>query len=387
MSQGRITFDGVWKRFHRGPAYDSLRDLIPAILGRDRDKGMELGADDFWAVRDVSFDVVPGQSLGIIGGNGAGKSTTLKLLTRILQPTRGRAELRGRVGALIEVSAGFHQDLTGRENVFLQGAIMGMPQALIKKRFDDIVDFAGVAPFIDTPVKRYSSGMNARLGFSIAVHLEPDVLIIDEVLSVGDASFQAQAFDRIKSVVKSNIPVVIVSHQLDRIVDLCTECILLSKGSIAARGNPAEVVGRYLRGDADEGAQASTRVEGFKLEAIERPDHGQVSSGMLLPFILRASAEGTIPDYLKVEVLVSGLASSQPLFRQRVAGFPRQVTGTFDIPLQLRANLPGGQYRLETLIWHERTQQKTHGPATFFDVTDETAFSGTVQLSLTNIDA
>ena len=169
---GRIVFDHVWKRFHRGPAHDSLRDLIPALarraVGRGRQRE-ELEEGDFWAVRDVDFEVLPGQALGIIGGNGAGKSTTLKLLTKILGPTRGTARVEGRVGSLIEVSAGFHPDLSGRENVFLQGAIMGMPQKLIRERFDDIVEFSGISAFIDTPVKRYSSGMNARLGFSIAV--------------------------------------------------------------------------------------------------------------------------------------------------------------------------------------------------------------------------
>jgi ABC-type polysaccharide/polyol phosphate transport system ATPase subunit len=384
MPTGRIVFDQVWKRFHRGPAYDSLRDLIPAIMGRGGRSGNELGSGDFWAVQDVSFDVKPGDSLGIIGGNGAGKSTTLKLLTRILQPTRGRAQITGRVGSLIEVSAGFHQDLTGRENVFLQGAIMGMPQALIRKRFDEIVDFAGIAPFIDTPVKRYSSGMNARLGFSIAVHLEPDVLIIDEVLSVGDATFQAQAFERIRKLVRGDIPVVIVSHQLDRIVELCTECILLSKGSVAARGKPADVVKQYLRGEVDETLHASAMVEGVTIDAIERPDQSQVVSGSLMPFTLRMSSVDPIPDYLHIVMEVSALASSQQIFQTSVPGVRRDVRGEFSESLQLRANLPVGQYRLETFFWNERTELVTHGPATFFDVVDSSGFRGSVQLSIEN---
>src|SRR5262249_38890272 len=147
----------------------------------DPDEGLWKG--EFWAVRDVSFTVEPGQAVGLIGPNGAGKSTILKLLTGILRPTAGRCELRGRVGTLIEVAAGFHPDLTGRENVFLQGVIMGMPRSEIQRKFDQIVDFAEVAPFIDTPVKRYSNGMQARLGFAVAAHLEPDVLVVDEVLS------------------------------------------------------------------------------------------------------------------------------------------------------------------------------------------------------------
>ncbi len=159
----------------------------------------DLEAEEFWALRDVSFEVRRGEAIGIIGPNGAGKSTTLKLLNRILRPTKGSCWLRGRVGALIEVAAGFHPDLTGRENVFLQGAIMGMRRAEIATKLDEIVEFAGVAEFVDTPVKRYSSGMNARLGFSIAAHLEPDVLIIDEVLSVGDAAFQRRCMERMEN--------------------------------------------------------------------------------------------------------------------------------------------------------------------------------------------
>ncbi len=195
-----IVFDGVWKKFQRGERHDSLRDLIPATmrrLGRRAVEADELDAGDFWVVRDMSFTVRPGECLGIIGGNGAGKSTTLKLLTGILRPTRGSIEVVGRVGSLIEVSAGFHPDLSGRENVFLQGAIMGMSHATIRRRFDEIVEFAGVSEFIDMAVKRYSSGMNARLGFAIAAHLDPDVLIIDEVLAVGDIGFQQRAFGRL----------------------------------------------------------------------------------------------------------------------------------------------------------------------------------------------
>ncbi|HEY4319796.1 MAG TPA: ABC transporter ATP-binding protein [Gemmatimonadales bacterium] len=384
MSAGRVLFDGVWKRFHRGPAYDSLRDLIPAIMGKTGRHGTELGADDFWAVKDLSFDVQPGNSLGIIGGNGAGKSTTLKLLTKILQPTRGHAELRGRVGALIEVSAGFHQDLTGRENVFLQGAIMGMPQALIRKQFDAIVEFSGVGPFIDTPVKRYSSGMNARLGFSIAVHLEPDVLIVDEVLSVGDASFQAQAFDRIRGLVKGDIPVVIVSHQLDRIVELCTECILLSKGAVAARGAPADVVRQYLRGEADEALEASTRIEGLRLDSIERLDREQVVSGAVMPFVLRGSTQVRVPDYVQVFIVVSTLASSERLYHRAVPDLRREGPADFEHALQLQANLPPGQYRLETQILNELSGMLYFGPATFFDVVDNSGFTGSVQLLMSS---
>ena len=187
-----ILFDNVSKKFRRGERHDSLRDLVPSLVARafKKPSADQLSDQEFWALRNVSFGVDAGQALGIIGGNGAGKSTSLKLLTRILRPTSGRASLKGRVGALIEVAAGFHPDLTGMENIFLQGAIMGMKRSETTARLEEIIEFAGVGPFINTQVKRYSSGMNARLGFSIAAHLRPDVLVIDEVLSVGDMAFQ-----------------------------------------------------------------------------------------------------------------------------------------------------------------------------------------------------
>ena len=240
-----VDFDHVWKKFRRGEVHDSLRDLIPAVARRLTGRApiaTELNsADDFWALRDVTFQVRPGEALGIIGANGAGKSTVLKTLTKILRPTRGRCEVRGRVGALIEISAGFHLDLSGRENVYLQGAIMGMRRAEIEQKFDEIVDFAAIGDFIDTPVKRYSSGMNARLGFAVAAHLDPDVLIIDEVLAVGDIKFQQKAYDRIQQMVRSGIPVVVVSHQLDRIISLCTHGILLERGAVARQIGRAHV--------------------------------------------------------------------------------------------------------------------------------------------------
>jgi lipopolysaccharide transport system ATP-binding protein len=242
-------FDGVWKKFRRGERHDSLRDLVPAMIKRfTRGRTQPSLADqEFWAVRDVSFEVGPGEALGIIGPNGAGKSTTLKLLTKILRQTKGHVAIEGRVGALIEVAAGFHPDLTGRENVYLQGAIMGMSRAEIGRKFDAIVDFAGVEDFIDTPVKRYSSGMNARLGFSIAAHLDPDVLIIDEVLSVGDVGFQAKCVERMRVLLDRGIPLVFVSHNLTAIVDLCTRAILIDKGEVKFDGRPVETVSEFRR--------------------------------------------------------------------------------------------------------------------------------------------
>lgn len=248
MSQPAVLFDGVWKKFRRGERHDSLRDLIPALYRRvtgRRPASEDLDQREFWAVDDVSFEVRRGEALGIIGPNGAGKSTILKLLSRILRPTRGRCEVRGRAGALIEVAAGFHPDLTGRENVFLQGAIMGMKRIEIARKFDEIVDFAGVSEFIDTPVKRYSSGMNARLGFAIAAHLDPDVLLIDEVLSVGDAAFQDRCVARMRALVTTGVPLVFISHNLPAVLDLCTRAIVIDHGTVRFDGAPAEAIQQY----------------------------------------------------------------------------------------------------------------------------------------------
>jgi ABC-type polysaccharide/polyol phosphate transport system ATPase subunit len=264
-----LAFERVWKKFKRGQTHDSLRDLVPAmarrLIGRPHveHKG---SSRTFWALRDLSFEVKPGEVLGIIGSNGAGKSTTLKILNRIMDPTAGTVRTEGRIGALIEVSAGFHQDLTGRQNIFLQGAIMGMRKAEVERKFDEIVAFAGIDDFLDTPVKRYSSGMNARLGFSIAAHLEPDILIIDEVLAVGDAAFQQKAFGRIKQMATGGAPVVLVSHQLDRIAELCTKAIVLDHGATRVEGAPLDCINAYLHGIA-----RTTPRHGFRGEDTVRP--------------------------------------------------------------------------------------------------------------------
>src|ERR1700741_4102592 len=191
MSDVAVRMERVYKKFRKGEVFNSLRDLVPALTGRmfrqrelsERDKR------EFWALQDVSFEVKRGEAFGIIGPNGAGKSTMLKVLCRVMRPTRGSLHVNGRVSAMIELAAGFHQDLTGRENIYLFGTIMGMSKREIASKFDDIVDFSGLAEFIDTPVKRYSSGMLARLGFAVASQVNPDVLLVDEVLSVGDALF------------------------------------------------------------------------------------------------------------------------------------------------------------------------------------------------------
>ena len=201
--------------------------------------------EDFWALRDVSFEVQRAEALGIIGHNGAGKSTILKLLSRITTPTTGDIMINGRLSALIEVGSGFHPELTGRENVYLNGSILGMTRREITRKLDSIVEFAELRQFIDTPVKRYSSGMYVRLGFSIAAHLDPDVLLLDEVLAVGDASFQRKCIQRITELKQNGTTIVFISHDLRAVQQLCDRVILLKKGQIEADGDPAETIGLY----------------------------------------------------------------------------------------------------------------------------------------------
>ena len=202
--------------------------------------------EEFWALKDVSFEIHQGDQLGVIGRNGAGKSTLLKILSRITEPTSGRFSIRGRVASLLEVGTGFHPELTGRENIFLNGAILGMRQAEIKRKFDAIVSFAEIERFLDTPVKRYSSGMYVRLAFAVAAHLEPEILIVDEVLAVGDAQFQKKCMGKMEDIGKEGRTVIFVSHNLGALGDLCTKGILLANGRMVAEGKISDVIERYI---------------------------------------------------------------------------------------------------------------------------------------------
>jgi len=349
-----LVFDSVWKRFRRGAVHDSLRDLVPAMVRRlvGRDRKVAEDSRHFWALRDLSFEVNPGDVLGIIGGNGAGKSTTLKILCRIMDPTRGTVKTTGKIGALIEVSAGFHQDLTGRQNVFLQGAIMGMRKAEVRRKFDEIVEFAGISDFIDTPVKRYSSGMNARLGFSIAAHLEPDILIIDEVLAVGDAAFQRKAFGRIKSMATAGAPVVLVSHQLDRIAELCTKAILLESGAVRMTGAPMDCINEYLHGVSKD-ATERTAASGIYFERILAPNGPAVYSGEDLTVIVEGRAElaQLRPTWSPaVRVTDQGTGLDVYLVTGLQREIPLPVRGKFKHRLTFQMNVPPGSYDVHAYV-------------------------------------
>jgi lipopolysaccharide transport system ATP-binding protein len=257
-----ISVEGLSKCYRVGhqahsEAHATLRDQIVrharnlARKTRDMASGQLIvqgdTVEDFWALRDVSFDIPRGARVGILGRNGAGKSTLLKLLSRITEPSSGRIKINGRVASLLEVGTGFHPELSGRENIFLNGAILGMSRREIQSRFDEIVEFAEVERFLDTPVKRYSSGMYVRLAFAVAAHLEPEILIVDEVLAVGDVQFQKKCLGKMQSVADSGRTVLFVSHNLAAIESLTTHCVLLQSGRVAAHGRTSEVVAQYLQ--------------------------------------------------------------------------------------------------------------------------------------------
>ncbi|MGI8498625.1 MAG: ABC transporter ATP-binding protein [Gemmatimonadaceae bacterium] len=262
-----IRAHGLGKRYDIGrrARHDSVRDMLAhvagapvrAVLRARRATAQAASADqdraqNFWALRDLSFDLKEGEVLGIIGRNGAGKSTLLKILCGITEPTAGRAEVRGQIGSLLEVGTGFHTDLTGRENVYLNGSILGMSRRHIAQNFDEIVAFAGIDNFIDTPIKYYSTGMRVRLAFAVAAQLQPEILIIDEVLSVGDAEFQAKCLGRMEASARSGRTVLFVSHHMPSVRRLCTRCLWIDGGRLNADGSTAETVHAYLGRSADE---------------------------------------------------------------------------------------------------------------------------------------
>ena len=224
--------------------------------------------EDFWALKDVSFDIKKGEVVGIIGRNGAGKTTLLKILSRITHPTEGEVRLRGRVGSLLEVGTGFHPELTGRENIYFNGSILGMKRREINKKFDEIVDFAGIDKFLDTPVKRFSSGMQVRLAFSVAAHLDPEILLVDEVLAVGDVQFQKKCLGKMKDVSKGGRTVLFVSHNMSAIRNLCKRTILLENGKILLDSETKEVIPYYLNQNINEGSSVSDEAFEKNIEGI-----------------------------------------------------------------------------------------------------------------------
>jgi ABC-type polysaccharide/polyol phosphate transport system ATPase subunit len=381
-----VQFSHVTKRFRRGTRTDSLRDLVPTlartVFGR---RAPAAQGDEFLAIDDVSFSVEPNEVVGVIGPNGAGKSTLLRLLTGLLQPDAGTVSVRGRIGALIELSAGFHPDLTGRENIFLQGAILGLSRADVKRRFDAIVDFAEVEAFLDTPVKHYSSGMNARLGFAIAVHTEPDVLLVDEILSVGDRAFQAKAFARIAAEVRRGIPVVVVSHQLDRISELCQRALLLANGRVVFDGPAAECVAAYM----SHGQHAMDGAIGpcpLSLDALEVLGHAPDlwSPGDRMRMRLGGTVRGMVPDDLVMGVRVHKMPDEiwMAAAHAPVATFLLPASGAFAVEVSVALNLGAGRYRVQGVVWHAPSSSAwTVGPSVPISVSGEPGSFGSAWLA------
>jgi lipopolysaccharide transport system ATP-binding protein len=386
-----VTFDRVWKKFRRGERHDSLRDLIPGLA-----KGLfrtvtqdQLTEAEFWAVEDVSFAVGPGEALGIIGPNGAGKSTTLKLLTRIMRPNRGACVVRGRIGALIEIAAGFHPDLTGRENIFLQGAVMGMKRAEVTTQIDQIVEFAGVEDFIDTQVKRYSSGMNSRLGFAIAAHLNPDVLIIDEVLSVGDMAFQEKCIERMHAFKRQGTAIVFVSHNLQAVASLCDQALYLNR-SCRTTGPTAEVIDAYVRNNAfapaAEGTSGDIRIAGA---ALQTADGGSVNApiapGEILRLVVDFEVVRTMDDLTFAMVVhrsTDQLVVYDAHFKQEELAPPLSAGSRFRLEFELAANLTRGQYYFDVFAQYSPTQQYVARlrPAAHLAVQETRTFQGVADL-------
>ena len=245
MSQIAIQVDNLSKCYRLGTTgAGSLRDALSQVWQKKTENALD--EKYIWALKNVSFDVNKGESIGILGRNGAGKSTLLKLLARITEPTHGQAQIFGKVASFLEVGTGFHPELTGRENVYLNGAILGMKRREISKKFDEIVEFSEIGKFIDTPIKRYSSGMIVRLAFSVAAHLETDVLLIDEVLAVGDSTYQKKCVDKMQNIMKQGKTILFVSHQLAMMSALCNRALLFSKGTLCESGPTEKIINMYL---------------------------------------------------------------------------------------------------------------------------------------------
>ena len=370
----RVT--GLGKRYRIGRGRrrpDTLRDTVAGLFRA----GIAEPVDDVWALRNVSFEVPRGDVVGVIGRNGAGKSTLLKILSRVTAPTEGGAVIRGRIGSLLEVGTGFHPELTGRENIYLSGAVLGMRAAEIRRKFDDIVDFAETDRFLDTPVKHYSSGMYVRLAFSVAAHLQPEVLLVDEVLAVGDVDFQRKCVGKIGQVAEHGRTVLVVSHSMSTIKALCSRAMLLDGGMLAALGPADAIVDRYLAGARAHGAE----------RGVAESDHVGETRRLRVVSVHLANAEGDRfavtwrqPIVLRVDVeareaigeVTFGacvrLLDGSPVFTVHHEDDPALrpwdfAPGRYSIRVTLRNELRPGLYRLEL-----GASRRYYGPGHLFAV-------------------
>jgi lipopolysaccharide transport system ATP-binding protein len=390
MSAVAIETEQLSKTYRLGVGangYGTLRDALVGSVGKvgalfKRGGGSQRQFDTLWALREVSLSVQTGEVIGLIGHNGAGKSTLLKILSRIAEPSAGRAEITGRVGSLLEVGTGFHPELTGRENIFLNGAILGMRRSEIRTRFDEIVAFADIERFLDTPVKRYSSGMSVRLAFAVAAHLEPEILLVDEVLAVGDASFQRKSLAKMSEVAKEGRTVVFVSHNLATIQALCQRGILLEKGQVVTDAPVEETVTSYLRAlersavddlltrtDRDGRAWEEIKVKRLTVSDSQSGQSGVAVGGRPAKVVVELTGvlpmtecELTILNSLghPITTLNSELSTSSDV-RDRELG-PRIECEIGAVPL-----IPG-RYRIDVLLRGREEIQDGLQAAAFFDV-------------------
>jgi lipopolysaccharide transport system ATP-binding protein len=310
-----IKVTNVGKQYRIGPrqeVYGSLRENVTTALRaplKHLRRNGQVASEKFWALREINFEVQPGEILGIIGRNGAGKSTLLKVLARITEPTTGRVELYGRLGSLLEVGTGFHPELTGRENIYLNGSILGMSRRDIETKFDEIVAFSEVEKFLDTPVKRYSSGMYVRLAFAVAAHLEPEILILDEVLAVGDAAFQTKCLGKMSDVAREGRTVLFVSHNTQAVTTLCQQAAWIDKGRIVQMGRTDAVIRDYLQGvgmtsakpleqvwDNPETAPGNNKVRLHAVRVVAERDGARTGIDMETPFDLEVEYWNLVPD-------------------------------------------------------------------------------------------
>jgi lipopolysaccharide transport system ATP-binding protein len=397
MSEPIIAVEKLGKRYRIYHAadranYATLRDVLASTIrapfrqGRPRTDG-RVAVEDFWALRDVSFEVSHGEVLGIIGANGAGKTTLLKILSRITDPTEGRVTLEGRVASLLEVGTGFHAELTGRENIFLNGAILGMTRAEIIRKFDEIVAFAEVDQFLDTPVKRYSSGMYVRLAFAVAAHLEPEILIVDEVLAVGDAQFQKKSLGRMSEVAAGGRTVLFVSHNMNAVESLCTAAVRLEHGRIKEHSTDVRtVIARYLH--VDNGARsawlnetnmfANTTIQPmyFAVETAEGPMREPARGDAPIFVVIRAHVHRLDPAVKAGFKLFN--ENSQHLLSSLTTDGPEATWPKLDIgEIELRCPLPRrllneGTYRVELICsLHNRewiAQPGYNSPSIYFTI-------------------
>lgn len=369
MSNCAISVEKISKQYQISsgkPHHDTFRDLLADSLSSlfRRKTGGASGPISFWALQDVSFEIGRGQIVGIIGHNGAGKSTLMKILSRITQPTLGRAEIYGRVGSLLEVGTGFHPELSGRENVFLNGAIIGMSKVEIRRHFDAIVDFAEVEKFIDMPVKRYSSGMYVRLAFAVAAHLEPEILLVDEVLSVGDAAFQKKCLGKIEDAARGGRTVVFISHNMTAINSLCERVIWVDSGKIVEDGAAAETVKRYLAKSVqsldlceevwdDAGEAPGNDMVRLHRVGVRRQDGNRTDPlTMQTPFLAEVECWNLIPDtQLHITLHLYTAEGVIALTTGSLDGDRRTPTGLFRCVCSFPGNLlNSGPHRFVVLV-------------------------------------